>query len=38
MSISKIEDAGINISEKATMIWNVADVLRGPFSHTNTGL
>lgn len=38
MSISKIEDAGINISEKATMIWNVADVLRGPFKPHEYGL
>ena len=29
---------GINIQEKATMIWNVADVLRGPFKPHEYGL
>ena len=27
----KSSAVGVNIQEKATMIWNVADVLRGPF-------
>ena len=31
MSAEKITVVGANIAEKATMIWNVADVLRGPF-------
>ena len=31
MSGDKISDVGINIQEKATMIWSVADLLRGPF-------
>lgn len=33
-----ISDVGINISEKATVIWNVADVLRGPFKPHEYGL
>ncbi len=31
MSTNKIEEVGININEKSTMIWNIADLLRGPF-------
>ena len=31
MSAEKITAVGANIAEKATMIWNVADMLRGPF-------
>lgn len=34
----KINVVGANISEKATMIWNVADVLRGPFKPHEYGL
>lgn len=29
MSDDKIREDGTNIAEKATMIWNVADMLRG---------
>lgn len=32
MSDDKINAVGTNIAEKATMIWNVADVLWGPFN------
>lgn len=28
MGNDKISDVGINIAEKATVIWNVADMLR----------
>lgn len=28
---NKFDVVGTNIAEKATMIWNVADMLRGPF-------
>ena len=31
MSNEKNNIVGANIAEKATMIWNVADMLRGPF-------
>ena len=31
MANEKINIVGTNIAEKATMIWNVADMLRGPF-------
>ena len=31
MPNDKIAVVGANIAEKATMIWNVADMLRGPF-------
>ena len=31
MSDEKISVVGTNIAEKATLIWNVADQLRGPF-------
>ena len=34
----KFSEVGINISEKATVIWNVADVLRGPFKPHEYGL
>ena len=34
----KIMDVGVNIQEKATMIWNVADLLRGPFKPHEYGL
>lgn len=38
MSSDKISAVGINIAEKATMIWNVADMLRGPFKPHEYGL
>lgn len=34
----KINVDGTNIAEKATMIWNVADMLRGPFKPHEYGL
>lgn len=34
----KINIVGKNIAEKATMIWNVADMLRGPFKPHEYGL
>ena len=36
--MSAISNVGINISEKATLIWNVADMLRGPFKPHEYGL
>ena len=38
MSDDKINAVGTNIAEKATMIWNVADVLFGPFKAHEYGL
>ena len=38
MPNNKISDVGINIAEKATVIWNVADMLRGPFKPHEYGL
>ena len=38
MSNDKISEVGINIAEKATVIWNVADMLRGPFKPHEYGL
>lgn len=38
MSNNKISDVGLNIAEKATVIWNVADILRGPFKPHEYGL
>lgn len=38
MSNEKINEVGVNIAEKATMIWNVADLLRGPFKPHEYGL
>jgi len=38
MSNDKINVVGTNIAEKATMIWNVADMLRGPFKPHEYGL
>lgn len=38
MSDDKISAVGTNIAEKATMIWNVADVLWGPFKAHEYGL
>ena len=34
----KSSAVGVNIQEKATTIWNVADVLRGPFKPHEYGL
>ena len=36
--MSTISNVGVNISEKATLIWNVADMLRGPFKPHEYGL
>ncbi len=36
--MKEITNVGINISEKATLIWNVADMLRGPFKPHEYGL
>ncbi|MBD5508075.1 MAG: SAM-dependent DNA methyltransferase [Lachnospiraceae bacterium] len=38
MSNNKISEVGVNIAEKATVIWNVADMLRGPFKPHEYGL
>ena len=38
MSNDRIDVVGTNIAEKATMIWNVADMLRGPFKPHEYGL
>ena len=38
MPNEKINIVGTNIAEKATMIWNVADMLRGPFKPHEYGL
>ena len=38
MPNDKISVVGENISEKATVIWNVADMLRGPFKPHEYGL
>jgi hypothetical protein len=38
MSNDKFNTVGNNIAEKATMIWNVADMLRGPFKPHEYGL
>ena len=38
MSNDRISAVGANISEKATMIWNAADMLRGPFGPHEYGL
>lgn len=38
MSNDKFSVVGVNIAEKATMIWNVADLLRGPFKPHEYGL
>ena len=38
MANEKITAVGTNIAEKATMIWNVADMLRGPFKPHEYGL
>ena len=33
-----VSNVGLNIAEKATLIWNVADMLRGPFKPHEYGL
>ena len=38
MANEKFTVVGTNIAEKATMIWNVADMLRGPFKPHEYGL
>lgn len=38
MPNDKISIVGTNIAEKATVIWNVADILRGPFKPHEYGL
>ncbi len=38
MATDKFSVVGTNIAEKATMIWNVADMLRGPFKPHEYGL
>ena len=38
MPDDKFAAVGTNIAEKATMIWNVADMLRGPFKPHEYGL
>ena len=38
MANERFSAVGINIQEKATMIWNVADLLRGPFKPHEYGL
>ncbi len=38
MALDKIQVVGTNIAEKASMIWNVADQLRGPFKPHEYGL
>ena len=38
MPNDKFTVVGTNIAEKATMIWNVADMLRGPFKPHEYGL
>ena len=38
MGNERIAAVGANIAEKATMIWNVADMLRGPFKPHEYGL
>ena len=36
--MSSVSNVGVNIAEKATLIWNVADMLRGPFKPHEYGL
>lgn len=38
MSSNTISNVGVNIQDKATVIWNVADMLRGPFKPHEYGL
>ena len=36
--MQEITNVGLNIAEKSNMIWNVADMLRGPFKPHEYGL
>ncbi len=38
MANERLTEVGINIAEKSTVIWNVADMLRGPFKPHEYGL
>lgn len=38
MANDRLTAVGTNIAEKAAMIWNVADMLRGPFKPHEYGL
>lgn len=38
MSLNSVSNVGVNIQEKATMIWNVANALVGPFKPHEYGL
>ena len=38
MSAEKIAAVGTNIAQKTTMIWNVPDMLRGPFKPHEYGI
>ena len=37
MANDKITQVGTNLSEKAALIWNIADILRGPFKPSEYG-
>ena len=36
--MAEVSNVGLNIAEKSTVIWNVADMLRGPFKPHEYGL
>ena len=36
--MTEVTNVGVNIAEKSTVIWNVADMLRGPFKPHEYGL
>ena len=36
--MTEVTNVGLNIAEKSTVIWNVADMLRGPFKPHEYGL
>ena len=36
--MNEVTNVGMNIAEKSNMIWNVADMLRGPFKPHEYGL
>ena len=36
--MAEVTNVGVNIAEKAQVIWNVADMLRGPFKPHEYGL
>ena len=38
IEMNTVSNVGVNIAEKATLIWNVADMLRGPFKPHEYGL